>query len=55
MGPYLMISANPADTSRAGMDIAVYRTIVEDGVELDSEVFFTRFKAWPDVYVRGTG
>jgi vancomycin resistance protein YoaR len=43
------------DTSRAGMDIVVYRTIVEDGVELESEVFFTRFKAWPDVYVRGTG
>jgi vancomycin resistance protein YoaR len=43
------------DTARAGMDIAVYRVITESGVQKPPELFFTRFKAWPDVFVRGTG
>jgi vancomycin resistance protein YoaR len=43
------------DTARAGMDIAVYRVITENGVQKPPELFFTRFKAWPDVFVRGTG
>jgi vancomycin resistance protein YoaR len=43
------------DTARRGMDIAVYRVISENGVERDPELFFTRFRAWPDVFVRGTG
>jgi vancomycin resistance protein YoaR len=43
------------DTARAGMDIAVYRIITENGVQKPPELFFTRFKAWPDVFVRGTG
>jgi vancomycin resistance protein YoaR len=43
------------DTARAGMDIAVYRVITELGVQRPPELFFTRFKAWPDVFVRGTG
>jgi vancomycin resistance protein YoaR len=43
------------DTARAGMDIAVYRVITENGVRKPPELFFTRFKAWPDVFVRGTG
>lgn len=42
------------DTARKGMEIAVYRVITENGVEREPELFFTRFKAWPDVYVRGT-
>jgi vancomycin resistance protein YoaR len=43
------------DTARRGMDINVYRTITENGVQRIPETFFTRFKAWPDVYVKGTG
>jgi vancomycin resistance protein YoaR len=43
------------DTARAGMDIAVYRVITENGVQKPPELFFTRFKAWPNVFVRGTG
>jgi hypothetical protein len=36
------------------MDIKVYRVITEQGVQKTPELFFTRFKAWPDVFVRGT-
>ncbi len=43
------------DTARKGMDIMVYRVITENGVEQPPEPFFTRFKAWPNVYVKGTG
>lgn len=43
------------DTARKGMDITVYRVITENGVEKPPEPFFTRFKAWPNVYVKGTG
>lgn len=43
------------DTARKGMDITVYRVVSDGGVEREPEVFFTRFKAWPDVFVRGTG
>jgi vancomycin resistance protein YoaR len=43
------------DHARKGMDITVYRVITENGVEKPPEPFFTRFKAWPNVYVKGTG
>ena len=43
------------DVARKGMDIAVYRIITEDGVQKPPELFFTRFKPWPNVFVRGTG
>jgi vancomycin resistance protein YoaR len=43
------------DTARKGMDIEVYRIITENGVRKQPEEFFTRFKAWPNVFVRGTG
>ncbi len=43
------------DRARRGMDIKVYRVITEGGVQQTPELFFTRFKAWPDVFVRGTG
>jgi vancomycin resistance protein YoaR len=58
---YLTDSSLPAgmikqtDHARKGMDIAVYRIITVSGVEQQPELFFTRFKAWPDVYVRGAG
>jgi vancomycin resistance protein YoaR len=43
------------DTARKGMDITVYRVITQNGEQRIPETFFTRFKAWPNVYVRGTG
>ena len=43
------------DHARKGMDIAVYRVISENGIQKTPEAFFTRFKAWPDVFVKGTG
>jgi vancomycin resistance protein YoaR len=43
------------DTARKGMDITVYRVISESGQQKVPEAFFTHFKAWPDVYVKGTG
>jgi vancomycin resistance protein YoaR len=43
------------DTARKGMDITVYRVITDNGVEKPPEPFFTRFKAWPNVFVKGTG
>ncbi|MBC8075946.1 MAG: VanW family protein, partial [Chloroflexales bacterium] len=43
------------DTARGGRDIVVYRTVTVNGVRGESEAFWTRFKAWPNVFVRGTG
>ena len=43
------------DHARRGMDITVYRLIAENGAQRVPETFFTRFKAWPDFYVKGTG
>jgi vancomycin resistance protein YoaR len=43
-----------SDVARGGRDILIERVIVEDGVER-RESFFTRFRAWPNIYVRGTG
>jgi vancomycin resistance protein YoaR len=43
------------DHSRKGMDINVYRVIEQNGKKSAPEQFFTRFKAWPDVFVRGIG
>lgn len=43
------------DHARRGMDITVYRVITENGVQKTPETFFTRFKAWPNVFTRGTG
>jgi vancomycin resistance protein YoaR len=48
-------SVKQTDTARRGMDIVVYRVISENGVQKQPEPFFTRFKAWPNVYVKGTG
>ena len=43
------------DTARGGRDIVVYRTVTINGVRGETSAFWTRFKAWPDVFVRGTG
>lgn len=44
-----------SDVARQGRDIVVHRIIEKDGVEVESTAFFTRFKPWPNVFVRGTG
>ncbi|MFP4436867.1 MAG: VanW family protein [Chloroflexaceae bacterium] len=44
-----------SDVARSGRDIVVYRSILENGAEVRRDTFFTRFKAWPNVFVRGTG
>ncbi len=43
-----------SDVARGGRDILVERVIIENGVER-RESFFTRFRAWPNIFVRGTG
>ena len=48
-------SVKQTDHARKGMDIAVYRVITANGVQQAPETFYTRFKAWPNVFVRGTG
>jgi vancomycin resistance protein YoaR len=48
-------SVKQTDQARRGMDISVYRVIEEGGVKKEPELFFTRFKAWPNVFVRGIG
>lgn len=40
-----------SDHARGGMTIDVYRTIVEDGVKKQPELFRTKFRAWPNIYV----
>jgi vancomycin resistance protein YoaR len=44
-----------SDVARNGRDIVIHRVIKQDGVEVRSDTFFTRFKPWPNVFVRGTG
>jgi vancomycin resistance protein YoaR len=38
------------DTARGGMTIDVHRTIIENGVRREPELFRTRFKAWPNIF-----
>ncbi|MCU0493221.1 MAG: VanW family protein [Chloroflexaceae bacterium] len=58
---YLNDSTRPAgtvyqsDVARSGRDITVYRIVRENGTEISRDTIFTRFKAWPNVFVRGTG
>ncbi|NJN67755.1 MAG: vanomycin resistance protein VanB [Chloroflexaceae bacterium] len=44
-----------SDVARNGRDIMITRVIRRDGEELRRDPFFTRFRAWPNVFVRGTG
>jgi vancomycin resistance protein YoaR len=44
-----------SDVARNGRDIVVYRIIIENETDVKRESFFTRFKPWPNVYIRGTG
>jgi vancomycin resistance protein YoaR len=40
------------DTARGGMEIQVVRTVLQDGVELRSTPFITKFQAWPNIFVK---
>ncbi len=44
-----------SDVARNGRDIVVYRIIEDQDGNTEREKFFTRFKAWPNVFRRGTG
>lgn len=48
-------SVYQSDVARNGRDIMIYRIISENGVEVRREEFLTRFRPWPNVFVRGTG
>ncbi|HYF64524.1 MAG TPA: VanW family protein, partial [Herpetosiphonaceae bacterium] len=38
------------DTARGGMNITVYRNIIQDGKVIIHEPFYTSFKPWPDIF-----
>jgi vancomycin resistance protein YoaR len=40
-----------SDRARGGMTIDVYRVITENGVSRAPELFRTRFRAWPNIFV----
>jgi vancomycin resistance protein YoaR len=44
-------TSRQSDHARGGMTIAVYRTITENGVRKQPELFQTTFRAWPNIYV----
>ncbi len=48
-------SVHQSDTARDGRDITVDRVITRGGAEVSRDSFFTRFRAWPNIFVRGTG
>lgn len=43
------------DTARGGMDVRVGRIVKSGDKVLYKDTFFSRFKAWPNIFVRGTG
>ncbi len=40
--------------AKDGLDVTIYRIIKEDGVEVQREAFFSRFRPWQAVYLVGT-
>ncbi|MBX0330374.1 VanW family protein [Oscillochloris sp. ZM17-4] len=48
-------TVHQSDTARGGRDITVERVITQGGAEVSRDTFFTRFRAWPNIFVRGTG
>lgn len=44
-----------SDVARSGRDIIVYRVIRQGEAEVERNTFVTRFRAWPNIFVRGTG
>lgn len=46
-------SIRQSDTARGGLRVNVYRTITQGGAVIGQDTFFTEFKPWPDIFVRG--
>jgi vancomycin resistance protein YoaR len=44
-----------SDLARNGRDITIYRVIRQGDREVSRDTFFTRFRAWPNIFLRGTG
>ncbi len=44
-------TSRQSDHARGGMTINVYRTITDNGVRKQPELFQTTFRAWPNIYV----
>ena len=43
------------DTARGGMDVTVGRIVKQEEKVVYEDTFFSRFKPWPNIFVRGTG
>lgn len=43
------------DTARDGMDVSVGRVVRRGDAVLTNDSFFSRFQAWSNIFVRGTG
>ncbi|WP_298402889.1 VanW family protein [uncultured Chloroflexus sp.] len=43
------------DVARNGRDISIYRIVIDASGQERRELFFTRFRPWPNIFVRGTG
>jgi len=43
------------DVARNGRDISIYRIITDSNGQQRRELFFTRFRPWPNIFLRGTG
>ena len=43
------------DSARPGLRVELYRTVTRDGAVIARDTFATRFRPWPNIYVRGTG
>ncbi len=48
-------SIKQTDTARDGMDVRVGRIVRTGERVLRTDIFFSRYQPWPDVFVRGTG
>lgn len=44
-----------SDTARGGRDVLIYRVVTPADGPVRRDEFVTRFKPWPDIYLRGTG
>jgi vancomycin resistance protein YoaR len=40
------------DTARGGMDIQITRTILQDGVAVNTRKFVTKFAPWPNIFLK---
>ncbi len=43
------------DVARNGRDISIYRIVIDANGNERRELFFTRFRPWPNIFVRGAG